>query len=108
MWVGLAIDLSKSSRCAIKPDGGVTTLRRNAMKKCIGAIVFLGVMLSGGLAFSQDTKMTTISFEDDRIEGDLMAPTSSNINVKEMDELTSLIKAREDFVDEMRKTVEEL
>lgn len=78
------------------------------MKKCIGAIVFLSVMFSGSLAFSQDTKMTTISFEDDRIEGDLMMPTSSNINVKEMDELTSLIKAREDFVDEMRKTVEEL
>jgi hypothetical protein len=37
-----------------------------------------------------------------------MVPTSSNINVKEMDELSSLIKAREDFVDEMRKTVEEL
>ena len=78
------------------------------MKKCIGAIVILGVMLSSGLAFSQDQKMTTISFEDDRIEGDLMMPTSSNINVKEMDELSSLIKAREDFVDEMRKTVEEL
>jgi hypothetical protein len=65
-------------------------------------------MFSGSLAFSQDSKMTTISFEEDRIEGDLMVPTSSNINVKEMDELSSLIKAREDFVDEMRKTVEEL
>ncbi len=78
------------------------------MKKCIGAIVFLSIMFSGSLAFSQDSKMTTISFEEDRIEGDLMVPTSSNINVKEMDELSSLIKAREDFVDEMRKTVEEL
>ena len=59
-------------------------------------------------AFAQDAKMQTISFEDDRIEGDLMVTNSTNINVKELDELSSLIKAREDFVDEMRKTVDEL
>ncbi|MBR4986743.1 MAG: hypothetical protein IKY83_13500 [Proteobacteria bacterium] len=61
-----------------------------------------------GTAFSDEPKLTSISFEDDRIEGDLMVPNQSNINVKELDELSSLIKAREDFVDEMRKTVDEL
>ncbi|MBQ8035679.1 MAG: hypothetical protein IJ268_01680 [Proteobacteria bacterium] len=78
------------------------------MKKSIGGIVVLAAMLFSSTAFSEEPKMTSISFEDDRIEGDLMVPNQSNINVKELDELSSLIKAREDFVDEMRKTVDEL
>ncbi|MBQ1926053.1 MAG: hypothetical protein II767_03190 [Proteobacteria bacterium] len=78
------------------------------MKKSIGGIVILAAMLFSSTAFSDEPKMTSISFEDDRIEGDLMVPNQSNINVKELDELSSLIKAREDFVDEMRKTVDEL
>lgn len=78
------------------------------MKKFVYTIVTLGFLFGCSSAFAQDAKMTSISFEDDRIEGDLMMPNTSNINVKEMDELTSLIKAREDFVDEMRKTVDEL
>ena len=78
------------------------------MKKSIGGIVVLAAMLFSSTTFSEEPKMTSISFEDDRIEGDLMVPNQSNINVKELDELSSLIKAREDFVDEMRKTVDEL
>jgi hypothetical protein len=80
------------------------------MKKYLGLAVFMGFMLGCGSAFAQDDgqKMQTITFEDDRIEGDLMMPNQSNINVKELDELSSLIKAREDFVDEMRKTVDEI
>ena len=64
--------------------------------------------MASGTAFAQDDKVKEIVFDDDRIEGDLMMPTSSTINVKELDELSSLIRAREDFVDEMRKTVDEL
>ena len=78
------------------------------MKKLIGAAVLFGVVFGSSSAFADEPKMTTISFEDDRIEGDLMVPNQTNINVKELDELSSLIKAREDFVDEMRKTVDEL
>ncbi len=78
------------------------------MKKIFGLSIVLAAMFVCNVALAQDTKMTSISFEDDRIEGDLMAPNSSNINVKELDELSTLIKAREDFVDEMRKTVDEL
>ena len=78
------------------------------MKKSIGGIVILAALIFSSTAFSDEPKMTSISFEDDRIEGDLMVPNQSNINVKELDELSSLIKAREDFVDEMRKTVDEL
>ncbi|MBQ9817296.1 MAG: hypothetical protein IJM59_07525 [Proteobacteria bacterium] len=78
------------------------------MKKFVGTAIFMTVMFICSSAMAQDTKMTSISFEDDTIEGDLMMPNSTNLNVKELDELTSLIKAREDFVDEMRKTVDEL
>ena len=77
------------------------------MKTLIGISVALGILLASSAAFADDG-IKEIVFEDDRIEGDLMMPTSSNINVKELDELSSLIRAREDFVDEMRKTVDEL
>lgn len=78
------------------------------MKKTIGLAVVLGFLLSANVAFAQEDKTKVIDFEDDLIEGELMMPTSSSINVKELDELSSLIKAREDFVDEMRKTVDDL
>ena len=80
------------------------------MKKYIGLAAFLGFMLECGNVFAQDNgqKMQTITFDDDRIEGDLMMPNQTNIEVKDFDNLTSLIKAREGFEDEMRKTVDEL
>lgn len=78
------------------------------MKKSIGLAVVIGFLLSANVALAQDDKTKVIDFEDDLIEGELMMPTSSSISVKELDELSSLIKAREDFVDEMRKTVDDL
>lgn len=78
------------------------------MKKPIGLAVVIGFLLSANVALAQDDKTKVIDFEDDLIEGELMMPTSSSISVKELDELSSLIKAREDFVDEMRKTVDDL
>ncbi len=90
-----------------RPSGGLNAERSNAMKKLAGVLGFGAVIMFAPSAFAQD-KVTEISFEGDTIEGDLMMPTQSNIAVKELDELSSLIKAREDFVDEMRKTVDEL
>ena len=77
------------------------------MKKVISVFGFAAVVLFSSQAMAQE-KVTEINFEGDTIEGDLMMPTQSNIAVKELDELSSLIRAREDFVDEMRKTVDEL
>ena len=77
------------------------------MKKVISVVGFAAVVLFASQAMAQE-KVTEINFEGDTIEGDLMMPTQSNIAVKELDELSSLIRAREDFVDEMRKTVDEL
>ena len=79
------------------------------MKKLIGACAFLAGMLICSVSFAQDdTKMQTLVFDDDHIEGDLMMPDSGNTRVHELEELSSLIKAREDFSDEMLKTVDEL
>ena len=77
------------------------------MKKVISVFGFAAVVLFASQTMAQE-KVTEINFEGDTIEGDLMMPTQSNIAVKELDELSSLIRAREDFVDEMRKTVDEL
>ena len=77
------------------------------MKKVISVFGFAAVVLFAAQAMAPE-KVTEINFEGDTIEGDLMMPTQSNIAVKELDELSSLIRAREDFVDEMRKTVDEL
>ena len=85
----------------------MTTERGDAMKKVISVCGFAAVVLFASQAMAQE-KVTEINFEGDTIEGDLMMPTQSNIAVKELDELSSLIRAREDFVDEMRKTVDEL
>jgi len=76
-------------------------------KSALAAIVMFGFLFGTGSAYAEE-QVKTISFEDDRIEGELMAPNSSNISAHEVEELTSLIKAREDFVEEMRKTVDEL
>ena len=90
------------------PLSGLNRLRKYTVKNTLGLIGFLVVMLVSASAFAQEEKITSINFESDTIEGDLMMPTQSNIAVKELDDLTSLIRAREDFVDEMRKTVDEL
>ena len=76
-------------------------------KSAIAAIVMFGFLFGSSSALADD-QVKTISFEDDRIEGELMMPNSSNIGAHEIEELSSLIKAREDFVEEMRKTVDEL
>ena len=79
------------------------------MKKLLGTSLFILFLFSSSALFAQEEqKVREISFEEDLIEGDLMMPDSSNIRIKEMDELSSLIKAREDFVEEMLKSVDEL
>ena len=78
------------------------------MKRLITTAVVLGICLASSVVFAQDSKVQTINFEDDRIEGDLMVPNSEMINAPEKAELSNLVKAREDYVDETRKTVDEI
>ena len=78
------------------------------MKKTIFLFSVLFLVLFGVEAFAQDGKLKEISFEADDISGDLMMPPGQTIGAKSMGDLTSLIKAREDFVDEMLKSVDDL
>ncbi len=80
------------------------------MKKYIGLAIFMGFMLGSGNAMAQDDnqKMQKIAFEDDRIEGDLNMPDQAKIIVNDTNNLISLIKTREDFGNEMRKTVDKI
>lgn len=81
------------------------------MKRIVSlAAVMLGVIAMTTPVLAQDAgvKVKEINFEDDTIEGELQMPNQSNIRAQDDDDLTSLIKAREDFVDEMLKSVEDL
>ena len=71
---------------------------------------FAFVGLSAGVAVAQDggAKVKEINFEDDTIEGELQMPNQTNITGMEASDLASLIKAREDFVDQLLKSVEDL
>lgn len=79
------------------------------MIKRILLLGILSVFCLAGEALAQDSgKMKEISFDADDISGDLMMPTGQTIGAKGMSDLSSLIKAREDFVDEMLKSVDDL
>jgi len=76
----------------------------------IGLLTACALLLLPTLAAAQDAgaKVKEINFEEDTIEGELQMPNQTNITGMEDDDLTSLIKAREDFVDQLLKSVEEL
>ena len=87
------------------------TPRELRMKRfMVGLVGLLAVIAMSMPAFAQDgaTKVKEINFEDDMIEGELQMPNQTNIRGQDTDDLSSLIKAREDFVDEMLKSVEDL
>ncbi len=74
----------------------------------VSLMVVFGVLL-GSTALAQDApKVKEINFEEDTIEGELQMPNQTSIRAQDLDDLSSLIKAREDFVDEMLKSVEDL
>jgi len=79
------------------------------MKKMLtAAVAVAGVVFLGGAAFAQDDKTTEISFDGDRIEGEIGMPVLSTIKIDGPGESPSLVKAQEDFADAMRKTINEL
>ena len=79
------------------------------MKKHFGLLFFLAGMLISGVAFAQnDSKIQTISFEDDHIEGDLMMPNSEVIKDETPGYPSNLIKVRDEFEVNVRKSVDEL
>ncbi|MDX9721649.1 MAG: hypothetical protein RBU37_12940 [Myxococcota bacterium] len=71
------------------------------------AVVFC--TLSVGVAMAEETRPSKeIIFDDELIEGASLLPAGSAVAVREDESLTHLIKARDSFVDEMLKQVEDL
>jgi hypothetical protein len=88
------------------------------MKRLLAALIALSV-LGGGAAFAQDTggapaprveykKKTSYDFEDDVVEGELVKPEGDFVGVRTKSKHSSLIKIRQDFVQEMVKSVNDI
>lgn len=111
-WPARGTDRGNESRvwsersCAAAHEG------ETAMKKVLSSLSVLvaGLVVFAGSAVAQDpgVKIKEISFEDDVIEGELQMPNGTNITGLQNDDLSTLIRAREDFVDQLLKSVEDL
>jgi hypothetical protein len=92
-------------------------MKEQAMKRLFAALIALSV-LGGGVAFAQDAgapapkveykKKTSYDFEDDVVEGELVKPEGDFVGVRTRSKHSSLIKIRQDFVQEMVKSVNDI
>jgi hypothetical protein len=69
-------------------------------------IAFLTILFSGASSFAQAKKRTNINFEDQLIRGEVQKPELFYIMQKKQFNFGRLIKLRENFLPEMRKTSE--
>jgi hypothetical protein len=77
------------------------------LRRLLATLSLLAALTLPALASAQD-QVKELTFEDDNVEGDLLAPGGGEFEGLIEDETTSLIKVREDFVDEMIKSAEGL
>lgn len=92
-------------------DGSRVAGSMTMMKKMLSSLVVVLcalVLVTPALAQDPGAKVKEINFEDDVIEGELQMPNQTNITGMQNDDLSTLIKAREDFVDQLLKSVEDL
>lgn len=78
-----------------------------------GIILSLFGMLCATPAFAQNTnkkpnKKVEVNFDDELVEGELNKPELSYLITKKQFNFGKLIKLRENFLPEMRKTAEEI
>lgn len=72
------------------------------------ALVVAAAMAMPVMAQDGGQKVKEINFEDDVIEGELQLPNQLGTTALGDSDLISLIRVREDFMDEMIKSVEDL
>jgi hypothetical protein len=90
------------------------TMMNWMIKKIIfhtGLLQLLAVFLFTSGAFAQpkdDKRKTSINFEDELIQGELKKPELFYLLQKKQFNFKRLIKLREDFLPEMRRTSEDL
>ena len=88
------------------------------MRKLSGLIVssvLVSIVTLSGSAFAQkakagsaDAKVKVYDFSGDTIEGDLIKPEGTDVNVTDFGKHSSLIKIRKDFIPEIVKSAEDL
>jgi hypothetical protein len=87
--------------------------------KRVSLPVLLAALTLSTAAFAQDdkkgdegnvrySKQTTISFEDDTIEGDLTKPDGEYVEARKKVKHSNLIRIREEFKDKVMQSVGEL
>ena len=87
------------------------------MRKLVGTSVLTGLMVFvAGTAFAQPkppkgekkADVKTYDFSGDTIEGDLIKPDGTSVDVRDFGNHGSLIRIRKDFIAEILKSAEDL
>ncbi len=89
----------------------VTHLDYNFMKKVwvsLGVLLTCVILYLPNSSFAQKKKRTTINFEDQLVEGEVKKPELFFLLQKKQFNFGRLIKLRENFVPEMRKSAEDV
>lgn len=96
-----------------KLNWGLAVTRKKVKILIVGGIVvgvahLLSAVEIARAQSSEDRRKTTIDFEDELIEGELKKPELFYLLQKKQFNFKRLIKLRNDFLPEMRRTSEEL
>ena len=89
-----------------------TAKKVNSKMVCNVKLLILFISLSSVVSFAQQNsrvkKRTNINFEDELIRGEVQKPELFYIMQKKQFNFSKLIKLRENFIPEMRKTAEDV
>jgi hypothetical protein len=90
------------------------------MRALISSVALVFTVSAGLVAITEDSasaqgkdkkadgKVKVYDFSGDTIEGDLIKPEGSNVDVREFGKQGSLIRIRKDFIPEIIKSAEDL
>ncbi len=72
--------------------------------------IIMSISFAAGLSYAQqkNSKRTVINFDDELVEGDVSKPELSYLLQKKQFNFGRLIKLRENFLPEMRRTAEDV
>jgi hypothetical protein len=82
-----------------------------SMRKLVTSFLVLGLFAGTALAQPKGDKAGKVKvydFSGDTIEGDLVKPEGTDLNVRDFAKHSSLIKIRKDFIPEIIKSAEDL
>jgi hypothetical protein len=102
--------------CTIIEHPHKETIMRTSVQFLVAGFIAVGlVSATAGSASAQPKdkkeatgKVKTYDFSGDTIEGDLIKPEGSNVDVRDFGKHSSLIRIRKDFIPEIIKSAEDL